>query len=118
MSNYPGTRESQDVDQAAGGEFEATGASTTGEFESAESAASPVTPTDRELPPSGDNLEPQYPENPASRFHTVAAGETLSAIAEQYYGDASSATRIFEANQDRLSNPDLIYPGQQLAIPE
>ncbi len=117
MSNYPATSETQDVDQAAGGELEATGASATGELESTE-AAVPVTPADRDLPASGENLEPQYPENTASRFHTVAAGETLSAIAEQYYGDASSATRIFEANQDRLSNPDLIYPGQQLAIPE
>mgnify|MGYP000281755289 CR=1 FL=1 len=32
-------------------------------------------------------------------------------------GDTPTMTRIFEANQDKLDNPDLIYPGQVLQLP-
>ena len=53
-----------------------------------------------------------------SRFHTVESGDTLSAIAKKYYGDANKYQRIFEANRPMLSDPDKIYPGQVLRIPE
>ena len=52
-----------------------------------------------------------------SRYHTVERGETLSAIAKTFYGDASKYPAIFEANRPMLSNPDKIYPGQMLRIP-
>ena len=52
------------------------------------------------------------------RTHTVAAGDNLSKIAKRYYGDANQWKRIFEANRDQLSNPDLIHPGQVLRIPD
>jgi nucleoid-associated protein YgaU len=52
-----------------------------------------------------------------SRFYTVRSGDTLSKIAREYYGDANAYMRIFEANQPMLKNPDLIYPGQALRIP-
>jgi nucleoid-associated protein YgaU len=45
------------------------------------------------------------------------AGDTLSKISKQYYGDANKYARIFEANKPMLSNPDRIYPGQKLRIP-
>ena len=54
----------------------------------------------------------------ASRTHTVAKGETLSAIAKSVYGKASEYRRIFEANRDQLSDPDEIKPGQVLKIPD
>lgn len=54
---------------------------------------------------------------PEGRFHTVASGDTLSAIAKQYYGDANKYNAIFEANKPMLSHPDKIYPGQVLRIP-
>ena len=50
--------------------------------------------------------------------YTVAPGDTLWAIAEQFYGDGAHHTRIFEANRDQLSNPDLIFPGQVLRVPQ
>ena len=58
-------------------------------------------------------------EQPAeeSKFHTVASGDTLSAIAKQYYGNANSYMKIFEANKPMLSDPNKIYPGQLLRIP-
>ena len=51
-------------------------------------------------------------------FHTVAKGETLSAIAKKYLGDANKYNAIFEANRPMLSHPDKIYPGQKLRIPQ
>jgi nucleoid-associated protein YgaU len=49
--------------------------------------------------------------------HTVAKGDTLSAIAKQYLGNANSWRQIYEANRDVLDNPDRINPGQVLKIP-
>ena len=52
-----------------------------------------------------------------SQYHTVARGDTLSAIAKRFYGNANSYMKIFEANKPMLSHPDKIYPGQLLRIP-
>lgn len=48
----------------------------------------------------------------------VVAGDTLSGIAQQFYGDPSLWPRIFEANRDQIFDPDLIYPGQTLRVPQ
>jgi nucleoid-associated protein YgaU len=48
----------------------------------------------------------------------IVTGDTLSAIAQQVYGDASQWPRIFEANRDQIFNPNLIFPGQVLRIPQ
>lgn len=50
--------------------------------------------------------------------HTVAAGETLSALAQQFYGAANLWPRIFEANRDQILNPNLIFVGQTLRVPQ
>ncbi|GAA4487920.1 LysM peptidoglycan-binding domain-containing protein [Rhodococcus olei] len=55
------------------------------------------------------------PAPPAPRTHTVASGESLWVIAEQYYGDGTQYQRIADANG--VANPDLINPGQVLTIP-
>jgi nucleoid-associated protein YgaU len=52
-----------------------------------------------------------------SQFHDVVRGDTLSAIAKEYYGNAGKYMAIFEANKPMLSHPDKIYPGQKLRIP-
>lgn len=49
--------------------------------------------------------------------HIVKKGETLGKIAQQYYGKSSLYNKIFEANTDKLKNPDMIYPDQELVIP-
>jgi nucleoid-associated protein YgaU len=49
--------------------------------------------------------------------YTVKAGDTLSKISKQFYGNANDYMRIFEANKDQLKNPDQIQPGQNLKIP-
>lgn len=50
-------------------------------------------------------------------FHVVRPGETLASIAERYLGSASREMAIFDANRDRMNDPDQILPGQQLLIP-
>ncbi|WP_299554252.1 LysM peptidoglycan-binding domain-containing protein [Seonamhaeicola sp.] len=49
--------------------------------------------------------------------HVVKSGETLGKIAKHYYKDAMKYKEIFAANTDILKNPDLIYPDQELIIP-
>ncbi len=56
------------------------------------------------------------PEDEA-QYHDVVRGDTLSHIAKEYYGNANSYMKIFEANKPMLSHPDKIYPGQKLRIP-
>ena len=53
----------------------------------------------------------------ASRSYTVKSGDTLSKIAKEFYGDANAYHRIFEANRDKLSDPNKINVGQVLSIP-
>ena len=53
----------------------------------------------------------------ATQWYEVKKGDTLSKIAKQFYGDPSLYTKIFEANQDQLKNPDVIQIGQKLRIP-
>jgi nucleoid-associated protein YgaU len=50
--------------------------------------------------------------------HTVVAGDTLSGIAQQFYGNGALFTRIFEANRDQLTNPNVIHVGQVLRVPQ
>ena len=49
--------------------------------------------------------------------YTVASGDTLSKIAKRFYGDTNAYQKIFEANRDKLANPDRIQVGQELRLP-
>jgi nucleoid-associated protein YgaU len=51
------------------------------------------------------------------RVHVVRRGDTLSAIAKDNYGDARRYNDIVRANPLIVSDPDRIFPGQQLKIP-
>lgn len=48
---------------------------------------------------------------------TVQKGDCLWNIAKEIYGDGSKYTKIYEANKDKIRNPNLIYPNQVLVIP-
>jgi LysM repeat protein len=50
-------------------------------------------------------------------IHTVKKNESLSKIAEHYYGDMMKYKQIFNANRDQLSNENVIEVGQVLRIP-
>ncbi len=53
----------------------------------------------------------------STQWYEVKKGDTLSKIAQKYYGDPKLYTQIFEANRDILSDPNLIKVGQKLRIP-
>ncbi len=63
-----------------------------------------------------DKMTTALPE-PEAKMHTVKSGESLSLIAKEYYGDVMKYKEIFEANKPMLSDPNKIYPGQVLRIP-
>ena len=55
---------------------------------------------------------------PEAVFYTVKKGDTLGKIAKAHYGKASKYKDIFKANQPLLKDPNKIYPGQVLRIPQ
>ena len=50
-------------------------------------------------------------------YYEIVSGDTLSAVAQKYYGKASAYMRIFDANREVIKDPDKIYPGQKIRIP-
>lgn len=61
---------------------------------------------------------PAATETPAPVTVTVQPGFTLWGIAQERYGDGVLYVQVFEANRDKIKNPDLIYPGQVFSVPE
>lgn len=52
-----------------------------------------------------------------ARTYKVQSGDSLSKIAKEFYGNANEYNKIFEANRDKLSDPNKIQVGQELVIP-
>ncbi|MFZ0241971.1 MAG: peptidoglycan-binding protein LysM [Desulfobacterales bacterium] len=57
------------------------------------------------------------PQQAQVEYYVIQKGDSLSAIAKRYYGNAKDYPRIFDANREVIKNPDLIYPGQKIRIP-
>ncbi|WP_125143677.1 LysM peptidoglycan-binding domain-containing protein [Clostridium transplantifaecale] len=55
------------------------------------------------------------PETP--KTYTVQSGDSLWKIAKKTLGDGNRWSEIYNLNTDKISNPDLIYPGQVLTLP-
>lgn len=64
-----------------------------------------------------DVVKPAASAAPAATTYTVQSGDTLSKIAKTHLGDANAYMKIFDANKDKLTDPDKIKPGQVLTIP-
>ncbi len=64
---------------------------------------------------SGDMVLDVTAPEAASNTYTVQSGDNLSKIGSKY---GVSWNDIFEANRDKLDNPDKIFPGQELTIPQ
>ncbi|NPD13703.1 LysM peptidoglycan-binding domain-containing protein [Xinfangfangia sp. D13-10-4-6] len=79
--------------------------------------AIPLTPgalPDASLPPGSPDTAPAAP---AAVTITVQPGHTLWAIARDEFGEGVLYVQLFEANRDRIRDPDLIYPGQVFTLP-
>jgi nucleoid-associated protein YgaU len=77
------------------------------EIQVAESAAGEAP---AELNPSGGGAAVDY--------YVIEKGDTLSALAKRFYGDANQYPRIFEANREVIKHPDKIFVGQKIRIPK
>ncbi len=49
--------------------------------------------------------------------YTVQKDDTLQKIAKKFYGSYGKWTRVYEANKDKLKNPNFVRPGTVLTIP-
>jgi nucleoid-associated protein YgaU len=57
------------------------------------------------------------PQAPAPKTYTVVKGDTLWAIAKRFLGNGTRWPEIHKLNKDKISNPNLIYPGERLVLP-
>lgn len=68
--------------------------------------------------PAAAQADPVAPAPAAPVTVTVQPGFTLWGIAQERYGDGVLYVQVFEANKDKIKDPDLIYPGQVFSVPE
>ncbi|MEZ5560566.1 MAG: peptidoglycan-binding protein LysM [Pseudomonadales bacterium] len=54
----------------------------------------------------------------ATRFYIIQKGDTLYGIAKQFYGNGMKYPQLFDANREVIEDPDKIYPGQKIRVPE
>lgn len=54
---------------------------------------------------------------PATTYYTIEKGDTLSKVAQRFYGDPQKYHDLFDANREVIQDPDKIYPGQKIRIP-
>jgi nucleoid-associated protein YgaU len=53
-----------------------------------------------------------------TQYYVIKSGDTLSAIAKQFYGDPNQYPKIFDANREVIKDANLIFPGQKIRIPK
>ena len=52
-----------------------------------------------------------------ARTYTVKPGDSMTKISQEFYGHANQYMKIFEANRDKLTDPDKVRAGMELVIP-
>ena len=52
-----------------------------------------------------------------ARHYTVQPGDTLSSIAQRFYGTTADWQWLYQANRSVIENPNAIYPGELLNVP-
>jgi nucleoid-associated protein YgaU len=80
-------------------------------------SGSSTTPVNPAVPDFSDVNAGSSTTPAGDQTYTVVAGDSLSKIAKKFYGHANEWNAIFQANKDKISNPDMIHPGQVLRIP-
>lgn len=61
---------------------------------------------------------PAEPPPPPVQYYVIKSGDTLYGIAKAFYGNGMKYPDIFEANREVIEDPDKIYPGQKIRIPD
>ncbi len=61
---------------------------------------------------------PKAPPLPRVTYYSIKKGDTLYGIAKQFYGNGMKYKQLFEANREVIEDPDKIYPGQKIRVPE
>jgi len=74
-------------------------------------------PVAKQVPATPEPPAPTAMTKKAAQEYAVKSGDTLSKIAEQYYGNGAKWEKIYEANRDSLKNPNYIFIGMKLNIP-
>jgi nucleoid-associated protein YgaU len=54
----------------------------------------------------------------AGQEYTVKPGDSLSKIAERFYHSTARWEKIYEANRETVKNPNYIYIGMKIIIPD
>jgi len=93
-------------------------------------AANKVWDEIKRINPKLDDIVADFPVDPmlasatartktqtGEQTYTVKPGDTLSKISKQFYGNPNDYMRIFNANKDKLKDPDHVNVGQELKIP-
>jgi hypothetical protein len=57
------------------------------------------------------------PATPAAHSYTVQPGDTLYGISQRYWGNGKYWPALYAANRSKISDPNLIYAGQEVTIP-
>ena len=65
-----------------------------------------------------NNTNQQQLESEQVEYYLIQSGDTLSKIAKAYYGDSQAYNQIFEANREVIQDPDKIFVGQKIRIPQ
>ena len=75
-------------------------------------------PTPAETPTATvEQPQRETSQAPQQTTYTVKSGDCLWNIAKKYLGDGSRYNEIYNLNKDKITNPNLIYPGQVLTLP-
>ncbi len=95
--------------------------------------AEPEKPTTSEPPMKTDTpwerVEPAQPAQPevaqtpgmerkAPSYYTIRKGDTLIQLARRFYGDPAKWKEIWDLNRNKISDPNRIYPGTEIQLPQ
>jgi type II secretory pathway predicted ATPase ExeA len=104
----------------AGARLEASSLRSPETIEGANAATKDLLPNEE---PQGVNISPKRnppptpPRRAKGREYTIKANDSLSQLAERYYGSQWRWREIYVANRESIENPDYIYIGQTIIIP-
>ncbi len=65
-----------------------------------------------------NNVLSKLPIGQDTEYYEIKSGDTLWAVAKNFYGDGNKYIKIVEANKEVIKDADKIFPGQKIRIPK